>query len=297
MQSSSLVSVLIPTYNMASTLGRALQSVAQQDYAPLEVLVIDDGSTDKTASVVNQFQTQTNLPIRYLRHSTNQGKPAALNVGVTATRGSYLAILDADDMLPKQSIASRVYYLDNNLSDDAVFGDTLYLNAAGIPYHRRAPPPSASAAELARQFLSGSVTPFHPLSLLYRKEVFGQVGMFDHRLLRAEDTDFVWRLLTRTSVSYLPKDVYCYHQETRPRLLRMKYRMQTLHGRAMMIHKQVHGLEKLPLLAKIIGLDLLKLGYECFTAKKILSVPCSGAPAENMALPVEGLTHQQTTSS
>src|SRR4051794_5813716 len=86
------VSVVIPTYNYARFIERALVSVLGQTHRPAEVLVIDDGSTDETATVVDRYATR----VRYLRQE-NSGVSAARNAGVESSTGDLVAFLDADD--------------------------------------------------------------------------------------------------------------------------------------------------------------------------------------------------------
>lgn len=90
----SLISVVIPTYNRSTVLQRAVESILEQTYQNFEVLIVDDGSTDETESVVGAF---TDDRIQYIRFSENQGANAARNAGVEAANGEYIAFLDVDD--------------------------------------------------------------------------------------------------------------------------------------------------------------------------------------------------------
>lgn len=97
---SPLVSVVIPTYNRAHLLGRALQSVLLQTYLDYEIVVVDDGSTDHTLEVVKTFQDDR---VRYLRFERHCGPSRARNVGIQAARGEWIAFLDSDDeWLPRK---------------------------------------------------------------------------------------------------------------------------------------------------------------------------------------------------
>jgi len=90
----SLVSVIIPTFNRANLIGRAIKSVLAQTYRDFELIIVDDGSTDDTRQVVASFADKR---IRYLRHEHNQGQNPALNTGVRAAKGQFIAFLDSDD--------------------------------------------------------------------------------------------------------------------------------------------------------------------------------------------------------
>ncbi|OGS71119.1 MAG: hypothetical protein A3F91_08330 [Flavobacteria bacterium RIFCSPLOWO2_12_FULL_35_11] len=89
-----LVSVVIPTYNRVKTIARAINSVLNQTYKKLEILVVDDGSTDNTEKIVRNFKDDR---IKYIRHPYNKGGGAARNTGIRASMGEYIAFLDSDD--------------------------------------------------------------------------------------------------------------------------------------------------------------------------------------------------------
>jgi glycosyltransferase involved in cell wall biosynthesis len=91
------VSVIIPAYNSASTIIRALQSVAAQTLAPLEIIVVDDASSDATRDLVATFASSSPIPVRVLTQTTNSGPSAARNAGWDKATGEYIAFLDADD--------------------------------------------------------------------------------------------------------------------------------------------------------------------------------------------------------
>ena len=91
------VSVIIPAYNSASTIIRALQSVTAQTLAPQEITVVDDASTDTTRSLVATFASSSSIPVRVITQTTNSGPSAARNAGWDAATSDYIAFLDADD--------------------------------------------------------------------------------------------------------------------------------------------------------------------------------------------------------
>jgi len=100
-----LVSVVIPTHNRAHLLGRAVSSVLGQSYGNFELIVVDDASTDNTADVIRDFHDER---IRYLRHDSNLGAPAARNTGITNARGYYIGLLDDDDKWHPQKLEKQI---------------------------------------------------------------------------------------------------------------------------------------------------------------------------------------------
>lgn len=119
-----LVSIVIPTYNYADYLPTAIKSCLQQTYRNIEIIVVDDGSTDNTTAVIEKFRES----IRYI-HQANQGVSSARNRGLEEARGSFITFLDADDSLTTDSIEMRVRILTDNKDADFVISSTLSKHA------------------------------------------------------------------------------------------------------------------------------------------------------------------------
>jgi glycosyltransferase involved in cell wall biosynthesis len=116
-QIRGLVSVVIPVYNGEDFLAEAIESVLAQDYASFEVIVVDDGSTDRSGAIADAFAA----PVRCV-HQPNRGQGAARNAGVENARGEYLAFLDADDLWAPDKLSAQVAKLREAPELDGVFG-------------------------------------------------------------------------------------------------------------------------------------------------------------------------------
>ncbi|HII60985.1 glycosyltransferase family 2 protein [Pyrococcus horikoshii] len=92
-----LVSVVLPTYNRAKVLPRAIESVLNQTYTNIELIIVDDGSRDNTKEIIREFQSQDER-IVYLRNKRNLGANAARNIGIMHSTGEFIAFMDSDDM-------------------------------------------------------------------------------------------------------------------------------------------------------------------------------------------------------
>jgi len=112
-----LVSVIIPVYNCEQYLGEAIESVLNQTYTALEVLVVDDGSTDQSGDVARSFGTR----VRYV-HQANAGSGAARNRGLAEVKGDLTAFLDADDRWVETKLTLQIAKLQNAAAVDMVFG-------------------------------------------------------------------------------------------------------------------------------------------------------------------------------
>lgn len=190
-----LVTVIIPTYKRAVLLPRVIQNVGRQTYRSIEILVVDDGSPDDTASVVRMISDPR---VRYVRHETNKGLPAARNTGIREARGEYIAFIDDDDEWREDKLEKQLNLLTEY---DAV----LCMGVSkGYPMrvHRR---PCITLDDLRR----GS---FNPSSLVAKAAVLRSVW-FDESLRQGEDWDAFIRIAQRYSIGWLGEPLLLYNEE------------------------------------------------------------------------------------
>jgi glycosyltransferase involved in cell wall biosynthesis len=184
--SSLSVSVIIPAYNRAHVIGRALRSVLSQDYDDFEIIVIDDGSSDSISQVVAGMGDPR---IRLIRHQANRGAAAARNTGIRAARGTHIAFLDSDD----EWLPSKL-----RLQLDALAAEPAAAGVASGFLLRRGPDMSVQAIvprmfkPLAMRLMWGcDLSP--GATLLCRRDCFCRIGYFDEDLHRLEDWDWLLR--------------------------------------------------------------------------------------------------------
>ncbi len=169
------VSVIIPCYNQGRFLGDAVESALKQTLDDLEVIVVDDGSSDDTAKVVESF---TDPRIRFIRQA-NLGAGAARNTGFRASTGTYVNFLDADDYLSPHKLARQAAALDADPSIALAFCDIAHVDAGGKPAGNY----SVKSAfrpfsnDLLALLLAGGFVPPH--AFLIRRDVIDAVGLFD----------------------------------------------------------------------------------------------------------------------
>lgn len=175
--SQPLVSVILPVFNGAEFIAEAVASVWRQDYPALEVIIIDDGSTDATPDVVASLSGD----ICYVRQ-VNAGPAAARNRGLEIARGDLIAFLDADDLWPANKLAWQLPALMDTPSVDIVMGLTQTMrafdNEENTPTLQPALPPRLA---------------FHLGSAVMRSGVFAQVGTLNEALRYSEDVDWFTR--------------------------------------------------------------------------------------------------------
>jgi glycosyltransferase involved in cell wall biosynthesis len=214
-----MVSVIIPVYNRERYIAEALNSVLQQTEQPLEIIVVDDGSTDNTQQVVRTFLSDPRITLICQEHS---GKPSiARNRGIKNARGKYLCFLDSDDILLPKSIATRLQILEHHKDVGVVCSDWLDFkggldSSSAMPsYIARSGFLNRVASEHGERQLHDAVVlgPGFIYEIFYtnivktstviiRRELFDKAGGFDEALTIGEDCDLWLRLGTMTRFCY-----------------------------------------------------------------------------------------------
>jgi glycosyltransferase involved in cell wall biosynthesis len=189
------VSVIIPMYNRAHLIGRAIQSVLNQSYQDFEIIVVDDGSTDNTEKVIREFQEQDKRII-YIRHEKNKGAATARNTGITAAKGEYIAFQDSDDEWFSKKLEKQM----NVFAIAPVEVGVVYTGFWRIEKDKKNYIPSSwvtqKEGKIHKELLKGNFVTTQ--SIVTRKECFEKSGMFDESLPRLQD----WELVIRLSKYY-----------------------------------------------------------------------------------------------
>lgn len=203
-----LVSVVIPAHNADDTILRALTSVWRQDYRPLEVIVVDDASTDGTRALV---ETLADRGVRLIALDCNRGASAARNAGIRAANGTFVAFLDADDeWMPHKTSRQMALIRDDPRVSFVACGDTIIAPSGeviGAVISKDTPPatgPEAWRTLLAYSFVLTS-------GVIVRRTALEAVGDFDPGLPVAEDQDMWIRLALHGDVAYVDEPLVLKH--------------------------------------------------------------------------------------
>jgi glycosyltransferase involved in cell wall biosynthesis len=209
-RSKPTVSVVLPVFNGEASIGRAVRSVLEQSISDLELVVVDDGSTDHTSEVVSGYSEPR---LKSIRLEGNSGTAAARNVGISRARGEYIAFLDSDD----EWLADK---LERQLELIAASSAATGISTTGFRIHRvvsgryqdTIPDPHA---DWQRQQLT--MCALGPGStLIVKRDVFPQVGAFDVGLRRFEDWDWMIRCLAVREIVICPSVLAILHVDRRP---------------------------------------------------------------------------------
>lgn len=215
---SPLISCIVPVFNGERYLRQALDSICAQTYRPIEVIVVDDGSTDATAVIVASFGDR----LRYLRQD-NQGPPAARNLGIRAAKGEYVAFLDADDLWHPEKLQRQAKRFEARpeLGYCVTYCQNFWI------------PDLQAEAERYREHRVAQPVPGYVTQTLFaQRAVFDSVGLFNVALAHGDSTEWFLRAAQRGAVMELLPDVLSYrrlHSENRSRLLASSSREEFLH--------------------------------------------------------------------
>jgi len=184
---NSLVSVVIPTYNRGHTIKWAIDSALAQTYKNLEIIIIDDDSTDNTEDIVKKIKDER---IYYKKLEINQGGSVARNIGIKLSRGAYIAFLDSDDQWTNDKIDRQIKLLNTMPSNiwGGAYCSFYYIDKNGCKEVK-----ASKSGDLREGILTMNLDIGAASTLMFHKEVFSNVGLFDESFERHQDWEFLIR--------------------------------------------------------------------------------------------------------
>jgi glycosyltransferase involved in cell wall biosynthesis len=199
------VSAVMTAFNAAPTIGRAIAAILAQTHDDLEIVVVDDGSTDSTLDVVTSFGDARIVVVR----SAHVGRPAAFNLAVESATGPYIAVCDADDASLPRRFSQQATFLDTHADVDVVSGNLLAHDARHW-WSLRYP---TSHDEIVAELDQGRMPIAHPAAM-FRKSWFVEGGGLDPSFERAEDFELYHRLRGTTVFAALDEPLIEYDFRT-----------------------------------------------------------------------------------
>ena len=176
-----LVSIILTTFNRMAFLPETVESIFAQDYKNFELLIIDDGSKDKTLEVIHSY-----LPIvKYIRHLENKGVSTARNTGIRNSRGQFICFIDSDDLWKKKKLSSQVSFFSKNPHYSICYTNEIWLKN-GIWMNQRDKHKKYSGSIFEKLLPLCLIS---PSSIMLKRKVFDQVGVFDESFPACEDYD------------------------------------------------------------------------------------------------------------
>ena len=191
---SPKVSVIVPTYNRADRLEKTLNSIVSQTYQDFELIVVDDGSTDKTSKVMKSFPKA-----QYLSMKKNSGVSKARNVGLASAKGELICFLDSDDLWNEKKIQIQALWLENNKDSQVCYTDEIWIRNGvrvnPMDRHRK------YSGDIFRHCLGLCIV--SPSSVMIRAKLFDEIGNFDESLPACEDYDLWLRIAVKYEFHFI----------------------------------------------------------------------------------------------
>lgn len=193
------ITVVTTLYNYARYIGECVESFLKQDYKDSEMVIVDDGSTDDPYAALNKYLFDYPDRIRYERLPKNKGEPYAKNVGLKLANGSVIVMLDADDMLTEKSLSRRIAKINEGV--DFVHGPVLDLKNGQL-----------GKSKLWQSWLESPVYKHvHAQSVMLRKGIHSEIGMYDETLPHKNDREMWARIFNRGyKIGTVPEPVSIY---------------------------------------------------------------------------------------
>jgi glycosyltransferase involved in cell wall biosynthesis len=197
------VTVIMPTYNRAATIERAIMSILNQSYRDFELIIVDDGSTDNTEEVVARIEDDR---IRYIKLEKNSGAPSARNRGVNESCGEFIVFEDSDDELLPDKLQEFVAELQNAPhTTGVVYSSYWYVDRNGKKEVKPEKHIQPKEGNIYKRLLLDN---FVPINGLIRKSVLKEVKGFDQNLPRFQDWDLWLRIAVNYEFKYINKPLH-----------------------------------------------------------------------------------------
>jgi glycosyltransferase involved in cell wall biosynthesis len=214
-----LVSVVIPSYNHARFVREAIASVESQTYDNLELIVIDDGSTDGSASIIEKTLSDSRLQRLTFRRQPNLGAATTIDRGIMLASGDYIAILNSDDLFATQRIQTFLELVVPSNHDAFVFSGITFQSRDGsdleqyLPWYLDAMRLAATCPSAGFALLATSLT-VSTSNFFFNRALFDKLHGFNNNLLLAHDWDFVLRAIHYVEPQFVPDELltYRYHR-------------------------------------------------------------------------------------
>ncbi len=197
-----LVTILLPVHNGERYIKEAIDSCIKQTYENIEILVVNDASTDNTKNILNEYGDR----IRVLDIKKQNSLGSVLNIGIQASNGSYIARMDADDIMYPTRIEKQVEVLEKNKDIVAVGGQIDVIDEDGNITGEREY--ALEDKDIRRTFFWSQ--PFAHPSVMFRKDIALGIGMYPEDLPKVEDVKFFFKLSTKGKFANIPDKVLKY---------------------------------------------------------------------------------------
>ena len=186
-----LVSVVIPVYNAEKSIVAVLQSVINQDYRPIEIILVNDGSSDNSETLINKFIESNRQEQIHCISQKNQGVSVARNNGMKYSKGEYIALLDSDDIWKKNKISVQIEVFQENKNIDL-----LATNRNGEKFDSFFGKSFSKITKIPAKLLLYKNFLLTP-TILFKRNIIYEIGYFNEKMSYSEDLEYFLRIANR----------------------------------------------------------------------------------------------------
>lgn len=195
----ALVSIILPSYNRAKYIRDTIHSCLSQTYTNLELIIVDDGSKDDSAAIIQEYLAKDNR-VKFIQNKVNKKLPATLNIGFNLATGQYLTWISDDNLFDASAIEMMVKILSNNPKIGLVYADYTTINHKGENISR--------IYQENPEFLP--IRDCVGACFLYRSNIAEKIGKYNEELFLIEDYEYWLRMGLVTQFYHIPKSLYFY---------------------------------------------------------------------------------------
>jgi len=187
------ISVIIPTYNRAHIIAKSIKSVLNQTITPLEIIIVDDHSTDNTRDIIKSFNHPS---IKYVMNTFSKGANGARNTGIMLAKGKYIAFQDSDDLWRPTKLEKQLQLMESNENIDMCFCSLeMTNNKRGIVPKRK-----VNSNEVQKELIKSN---FISTQTIFIKKEVAEENLFDENLKRFQDWDFCIRISKNYKIEHI----------------------------------------------------------------------------------------------
>ncbi|QPJ84751.1 glycosyltransferase family 2 protein [Sarcina sp. JB2] len=203
---NKLVSIIIPTYNREKLIQRSIDSVLNQTYKNIEIIIVDDNSTDNTYKVIKSYMEKYSF-IKYIKHSVNKGACVARNTGIKVAKGYYIAFLDSDDEWTENKLEKSTLIFEKEKSIGIVYSNMYLIDCkTGKSKIHKSKKYRDNYYGLLCENIIGSTS-----LIIVKKEIFDDVGMFKEGLVSCQDWDFYINVAQKHKIAKIDEPLLKYY--------------------------------------------------------------------------------------
>lgn len=286
MINNSKLSVITPVYNVESYLNRCIESILSQSYRNLELILIDDGSTDKSLFICNEWAKRDKRVV--VLHKENGGVSSARNLGLKAVKGEYLTFVDPDDFVAPNTYSFNMsYLLDHHDVDILQYPYCHYVsNEEIINYHQPVETTLIGSEHIFRNWWSGSPLEYVIWNKIFKRYIWDSVFFEVGRT--SEDTCLVSRFVKKANVVYISEHGLYYYQRDRKDSYTYKYNFEK-HMDLFHAHSAIYEcFDLFPNLITEKVLAFTRLYRRLITAKEV-------DPSADIQVPLRFISHSFPT--